>query len=238
MAGRSRLWRSVFGRLLLAAVIFIAGSYLASRQGLFEWPRQYDPLALPDLTETPHWLTSYQLKLVDFDQQNCLTALRRAGVNAPLQPAQGLGSQCERAGTVKIGGLSASRLRTEETRCAIAARLYMWERHVVQPAARRAFGEPVAEIIHFGSYSCRTIRGRGSMSEHATANAFDVAGFRLKSGKLISLKRDWSTLREGRFLRAVRDGACDWFNLVLSPDYNADHADHFHLDMGWYRSCR
>ena len=45
------------------------------------------------------------------------------------------------------------------------------------------------------------------------------------------------------FLREVRDGACDLFATVLSPDYNAAHADHFHLDqaargaIGW-RGCR
>ncbi len=238
MAVRSRMWRVVAGRLALAAVLAMAGSYLAARQGLFEWPRPYDPLAMPDLAETPHWLTHYQLKRVDFDLHDCVTALRRAGVKAALQPPQGVGGRCEREGTVMIGGLSAARLRIEEKRCAIAARLYMWERHVVQPAARRAFGEGVAEIVHFGSWSRRTIRGRSSMSEHATANAFDIAGFRLASGKLVSVKRDWPSGREGRFLHEVRDGACEWFNLVLSPDYNADHADHFHLDMGWYRRCR
>jgi hypothetical protein len=41
----------------------------------------------------------------------------------------------------------------------------------------------------------------------------------------------------------VRDGACDLFATVLSPDYNAAHRDHFHLDQaargasGW-RGCR
>jgi hypothetical protein len=118
-------------------------------------------------------------------------------------------------------------------------RLYMWERHIVQPAAQRLFGEPVAEILHFGSYSCRTIRGRGSMSEHATANAFDISGFRLKSGRVVSVKLDWGKATgSGKFLFIARDGLCEWFNLTLSPDYNADHEDHFHADMGWWRSCR
>ena len=234
----SGLWRTLAGRLALVAVLFIAGSYLAARQGLFVWPRHLDPLALPDLAETPHWLTAYQLKRADFDPQICLSALRRAGLALALEPPQGVGGACAKSGTVKLAALSAARLRPEETRCAIAARLYLWERHVVQPAAHRAYGEEMAEIVHFGSWSCRTMRGRSSMSEHATANAFDIAGFRLKSGRLISVKRDWHTGPGGRFLHGVRDGACGWFNLVLSPDYNADHADHLHVDMGWWRSCR
>lgn len=77
------------------------------------------------------------------------------------------------------------------------------------------------------------------MSEHATANAFDISGFRLKSGRLISVKTQWGTRSaEGKFLHVVRDGLCDWFNLTLSPDYNAAHEDHFHVDMGWWQSCR
>jgi hypothetical protein len=135
--------------------------------------------------------------------------------------------------------LSIARLRPEETRCAIAARLYMWERHVLQPLSRATFGEPVSEIMHFGSFSCRTIAGSAMMSEHATANAFDISGFRLKSGKLVSVLKDWKgATPESRFLHQARAGACDYFNLVLSPDYNAAHKDHFHLDMGWARGCR
>nr|WP_328730168.1 extensin family protein [Falsiroseomonas algicola] len=36
----------------------------------------------------------------------------------------------------------------------------------------------------------------------------------------------------------MRDGACRWFRAVLSPDYNAAHADHFHFDMGPSTVCR
>ena len=76
------------------------------------------------------------------------------------------------------------------------------------------------------------------MSEHATANAFDISGFRLTSGRLIGiLARFNSGGAEGKFLHEARDGFCDYFNLTLSPDYNADHADHFHVDMGWVRGC-
>jgi hypothetical protein len=55
---------------------------------------------------------------------------------------------------------------------------------------------------------------------------------------------DWPrSSREAAFLRDARDGACDLFSTVLSPDYNQAHADHFHLDQaargatGW-RLCR
>jgi hypothetical protein len=122
----------------------------------------------------------------------------------------------------------------------------MWEWHVLQPAALEHLGTRVTALEHFGSYSCRRIYGRaeGQWSEHARANALDVSGFRLADGRKVSVLGDWNDGGpEGRFLRAVRDGACDLFATTLSPDYNRAHRDHLHLDqaergaMGW-RACR
>lgn len=234
-----RMGRQIGLRLVMAVVLLVAVAYGASRVGVLEWPRQYDPLALPDLATPPTFLTPWQLSLADSDIEGCAAALRRAGLAARMAPTRGFSSTCESSGAVLVTVLSKARLRPEEMRCGIAARLYLWERNVLQPAARRAFGQDVAEILHFGSYSCRTVRGSSRMSEHATANAFDISGFRLAGGKVISVKANWpSRSVESKFLRAARDGLCDWFNTTLSPDYNADHADHFHVDMGWYRICR
>ena len=99
-------------------------------------------------------------------------------------------------------------------------------------------------VRHLGSFSCRPIAGTDQWSEHATANAIDIAGFNLADGQKISLINDWSgDEKRVAFLREIRDGACDLFSTVLSPDYNAAHADHFHLDQAsrgatGYRICR
>jgi hypothetical protein len=128
------------------------------------------------------------------------------------------------------------------TSCPVAAALALFEREVLQPAADRHFGSKVTSIEHAGSYSCRRIYGRaqGRFSEHATADAIDIIGFRLADGTRISVLRDWRMDGPKRaFLRDARDGACSLFATVLSPDYNAAHADHLHLDqavrgkMGW-----
>lgn len=231
-----------FRRLrFLVALLFIClvTAYGLSRLGYFEWPREYDPLALPDLNAAPNLLTPFKLKLIDSSAENCRAAFARAGKAVAIEPARIDTAQCIKEDTIKLSGLSTATLRVEETRCAIAARLFMWEHNVVQPAARKYFNEPVTELLHFGSYSCRNIRGSSATSEHATANAFDISGFRLRSGKLVTLKQQWQGNQpQARFLHEVRDGACDYFNLVLSPDYNADHHDHLHVDMGWYRTCR
>jgi len=226
-------------RLLLALIlVLIVTAYGLSRLGYFEWPREYDPFALPDLNAAPNLLTPFKLKRIDSSAENCRAAFARAGKPVAIEPARTDTAQCIRQDTIKLAGLSTATLRVEETRCAIAARLFMWEYNVVQPAARKYFNEPVTEILHFGSYSCRNIRGSSATSEHAAANAFDISGFRLRSGKLISLKQQWQGSQPpAEFLHEVRNGACDYFNLVLSPDYNADHHDHLHVDMGWYRGC-
>jgi hypothetical protein len=77
------------------------------------------------------------------------------------------------------------------------------------------------------------------MSTHATADAIDVSGFRFSNGKQINLQQDWDgSGPEAAFLRAARDGACDWFRVTLSPEYNNLHADHFHLQSTGWGLCR
>jgi hypothetical protein len=118
----------------------------------------------------------------------------------------------------------------------------LFERDVLQPAAQRHFGQRVAIIAHAGSYSCPRMNGcsEGAFSEHSTADALDNNGIRLADGTRISVARDWaSDGPKGRFLSDVRDGSCRLFATILSPDYNAAHADHLHLDqaqrgkIGW-----
>jgi len=129
--------------------------------------------------------------------------------------------------------------------CPLAAGLILWEREVVEPAAGQRLGARVVAIDHYGSYSCRRMYGRavGDWSEHARARALDVAGFRLSDGRRVTVAHDWAKAGpESRFLHDVRDGACRLFATVLSPDYNAAHRDHLHLDEakrgGVWRACR
>ena len=125
--------------------------------------------------------------------------------------------------------------------CPLAVSLAMFQRHALAPAARRWFDRGVRRIDHLGTFACRNIYGRpsGRRSEHASANAIDIAGFVLSDGRAVSVLRDWSgNSRRAAFLRDVRDGGCRFFAVVLSPNYNAAHRDHLHLDMGPFRSCR
>jgi hypothetical protein len=133
--------------------------------------------------------------------------------------------------------LSSSFLAT----CPVAVAFAMFEHQALQPAAQASFGQAVAQVDHLGSFACRNVYGRseGRLSQHATANALDIAGFRLADGRRISVLKDWpGNSANARFLRQVRDGACKHFNTVLGPEYNAAHRNHFHLDMGRWSVCR
>ncbi|HET9426729.1 MAG TPA: extensin family protein [Allosphingosinicella sp.] len=192
-------------------------------------------------------------KLADLADEGelCRALLDQAGIAFSRLPARSASAgQCGYRDAVRFaaGGALQIDYRPADlgTNCAVAAGLALWEWHVVQPAALRHFGQPISTIEHLGSYSCRRIYGRseGAWSEHATANAVDIAGFRLADGTRIIVVEDWAgSDAHARFLRDVRDGACDLFATVLSPDYNEAHRDHLHLDQaqrgsfGW-RGCR
>jgi hypothetical protein len=203
-----------------------------------------------DLARPVGAFTGRKLAALPRDGVKCRALLSRAGIRHAALPPRGAGTQCGYGDSVRFGrgGALALAWRPADlgTSCPVAAGLALWEWHVVQPAALRHFGVEVAAVEHFGSYSCRRIYGRseGAWSEHSSANAVDVAGFRLADGRRIRVASDWkSGGAEGRFLRDVRDGACRLFSTTLSPDYNAAHRDHLHLDqarrgaVGW-RACR
>lgn len=116
-----------------------------------------------------------------------------------------------------------------------------WLVDVVQPAAYAAFGQSVQSMLVMGSYSCRTImrNPRASMSEHAYANALDVAGFILQDGTRVTVKRDWRAPdSRSQFLRQVHAGACGMFSTTLGPEANAAHENHLHIDMASRRGGR
>ena len=227
--------------------------FLAAAAGLFlyGWSRDH-PEDLPwtrlDLSRPVGAFTGQKLAALAGDPERCAMLLDRSGVRfdrlAPLRAGQ-----CGYEMAVRLdGGSLAIRWASPApaTSCPVAAALALWEWHVVQPAAIRNFGQEVRRVEHFGSYSCRRIYGRseGAWSEHSSANAVDVAAFVLMDGTRIRIVDDWRSggPREA-FLHEVRDGACDLFATVLSPDYNAAHRDHLHLDQadrgrcGW-RGCR
>lgn len=226
---------------LLLWLLVLGAAYVGGRAWLAEHP-QHDPWAPLDLNDPPGWATQGKLAALRGDPAECRAVLERSGVAFTALPAAGEG-ECRREDRTLLpdAPLSPS---PPPTTCAVGAALEIWLRQGVQPAAEELLGSPVARLEHFGAYSCRRIYGResGNWSEHATGNALDIGAFVLEDGRRISLVRDWNGEgEESAFLRRARDEACAVFGTVLSPDYNAAHADHFHLDQearGFGGLCR
>ena len=122
--------------------------------------------------------------------------------------------------------------------CGLASRLDDFAHEVVEPLAREELGRRVVRINHLGSYSCRGINGGSRLSQHALGRAIDIAGFRLSDGSTVSVEHDWNEPGPKRlFLRHLARRACGYFSVVLTPDSNAEHYNHIHLDIGPDRLC-
>lgn len=111
----------------------------------------------------------------------------------------------------------------------------------------------VDEVLHLGVHNYRPMRnptcvksGSCKLSQHAYATAIDLYGFRVAaSGAVYSAEKDWlidatrpvcpgAPRGEGDTL--LHQMACEMhaqklFNIILTPNYNALHRDHVHVDL-------
>ncbi len=127
--------------------------------------------------------------------------------------------------------------------CGMALALAYYET-LMQREALAELGSPIVRIDQLGTYACREVAAYpGTVSEHAYANAIDLARFTLKSGAVVEVSRDFDAgtgepkRPQGRFLRRIsrRGNDEDVFSHVLTAFFNPAHKDHFHLDLARYR---
>ena len=196
----------------------------------------------PRVDVSPAALRAERIGEFQRDAPACRAALASAGFEIEPLPDVREGARCGYVEAVELTRSTYQYSGPVGGSCALTAALALWERDVVAPAAAAHLGQPVARIELAGSvYSCRPVAGRRDrrMSEHARANAADIGGFTLADGREIMVLGGWRGRADERaFLRAVRDGACDHFQAVLSPDYNRAHRDHLHFDLGRDKMCR
>ncbi len=203
---------------------------------------QHNPWAPLDLNDPIGIATANKLAAMREDVPECRAVLDRSGVEYSALEPVGEGP-CARPDRTQLSNIPLAP-NTPPVTCPVAAAFEMWRRKSVQPAAREILGTELIRIDHMGAYNCRRMRGAGSgsgWSQHATANAIDISAFVLADGRRITLLKAWDgSDDEARFLRRIRDEACDLYATVLSPDYNAAHADHFHFDQTsrWVNVCR
>jgi hypothetical protein len=150
---------------------------------------------------------------------------------------------CGIAEPVRISAINGITFSQQPTlNCQAARALQGWLTEDVVPEVGRR-GGGVASVRVIGSYSCRTRNSQpgARLSEHATGNAMDIAGFGLADGSELSVLNGWGRGAEGRILRNLHNAACGQFGTVLGPAADRYHRDHFHVDVASYRSgsyCR
>ena len=108
----------------------------------------------------------------------------------------------------------------------------------------------VVEVADIGIYNYRCIGGGVppgcTLSQHAQAKAIDIAGVTDRNGVYYNVTTDWVIDPAGqKTCDAPTEPGKDAFlhdmicaikadqvwNIVLTPNYNADHRNHFHVDL-------
>jgi hypothetical protein len=239
---RSRIVPVILGRLAISSLlglVILAGLIWGQ---VIAIPNRLNPFTPLRIADDVSWLTRFKLARLERDGRQCRKVLADSAVSHRSVPDRHMEQGCGLTDAVEVSRSSVSLSREFTATCSLAVAWALFETHVLRPAARQHFGQDVVRVTHFGTYACRNVNHRtgGRRSEHATANAIDIAGFVLADGQQITVQNDWAggSARRSVFLRTLRNGACDFFDVVLSPDYNEAHHDHFHLDMGSYRACR
>jgi hypothetical protein len=225
----------------LLLVLIGAAAAVSIWRGWVPVADRWNPWAPLNVRDEPNLMTPFKLWRVQEDPALCEAALQTSTLRYTHQADSAVDAKCPLTNTLRIQGGDVALSSSFLSSCRLAVAYALFDIHQLQPAAEAVFGQKVTQVDHLGSFACRNIynRSEGRLSQHATANALDIAGFRLANGRRISVLKDWKDEGdEGRFLRLVRDGACRQFNTVLSPDYNVAHRNHFHLDMGRWRVCR
>jgi hypothetical protein len=190
---------------LAVALPLVGGAFLAGRLV----PPRYSPLAPLDVAEAPVPLvTAMKLARLRGDPAYCRAALATSGLTvtdiSTLSSPRGCTlHDVERFAAGHAPAFSSGFVAS----CALAVDLAMFVEHVVKPAALRDMGSEIVTIQHLGAFACRPIIGAGTtttLSQHAGANAIDIAGFVFANGEKATVAHDWhGTDAKARFIHDV-----------------------------------
>jgi hypothetical protein len=178
------------------------------------------------------------------ETQACFADLSRVGIRYSPLPDRDYGGGCSLMGAVQLVDIGLPVTGIKGMRCGVARAFVGWARNAIAPAAHQMLGSDVVRVETMGTYACRNVVGRSGsparLSGHATGNAVDVSAFILRDGRRISIEKDWRSGNEQvrAFLQTIHGSACKRFGTVLSPDYNAAHYNHLHLEDDRAGFCR
>jgi hypothetical protein len=204
-------------------------------------PDRYNPFVPLSIQDTPTFVTQYKIRKLKDDADECFEVLEKSELEFEKMLDKETGEGCGFSDAAVLIKSSISYGGDITLTCPALVSLAMWETHHLQDLAQSILGQKIQRIRHYGTYACRNINSaqKGRRSQHASANAIDIAGFRLEDGTEISVLDHWkSDSNKGEFIQEAHQSACSYFTTVLGPQYNDLHKDHFHFDMGSSLICR
>jgi hypothetical protein len=167
-------------------------------------------------------------------RSTCGISLAKLGVEAkPIAPiSEGVCGIPEPVAVAALDGGAIDLTAKAIIGCQLAETFANWLEDDVQPAARELLGGDVVGLRVAASYACRTRNGvpGAKLSEHAHGNAIDISAFNVAGRGWIEVGGIHG-LGEARFLGTIRKSACGPFKTVLGPGSDANHSNHFHLDL-------
>lgn len=182
----------------------------------------------------------------DPDAPACLALLDERGIgytpagNARETPAGVPGAVCDVVDAVRVSSpingvtyryVSHDVAQPMYGRCELAQALYALSDMLQE--------FDIVEVGHIGTYNCRAIAGTNRASEHGNGTAIDLAWFRRADGLVANVEQHWEhdtvdfQTERGRLLYEIGQQMYERriFNIVLTPNYNAAHDNHFHVDL-------
>jgi hypothetical protein len=182
----------------------------------------------------------------------CAARLKGLQVTFKALVPMGLANSCGAPAPLEVSEIAGVSIVPAGTfTCDMVEALHGWIRNSVVPAAQHHLKKQVVSINNATAYACRRRNGlaSGKLSEHAKANALDIATLGFEDGSTINIKGDWSGLKQlvgvsakGNFLQQIRRDSCIRFTTVLGPGSDQYHGDHFHIDVArrnnGYRICK
>ncbi len=97
----------------------------------------------------------------------------------------------------------------------------------------------ITTVLHIGTFNCRKISGTSRLSQHGLGRAIDIWGFVDARGERYVLEDHWEhdtdmpRSEKARVIYEIgqRMHTDKIFHNVLTPNYNAGHDNHFHVDL-------
>lgn len=206
---------------------------------------QKDLPVTPVVLPVPPPLTKWKDAEIASAQQQCKVLLKDVDVTLkPVAPIRK--GECGTPAPVRVTAIGKHKGKgvkispAATLNCNYTAMFAKWVKNKLQPLAKKHFNSRVKMIHNMSSYSCRR-RYNGTttkISEHALANALDIGGLTLANGTVVSVLKHWEDSDEkSEFLKEMHQSACQAFVVVLGPEANEAHKNHFHFDVGRYKVC-